>query len=164
MIGIKMDEAGQAIQDGAEIDMVLNIGKALSQDWKYISEEISQINNFVVTQKAILKVIFENDFLPNDDVKIKLCQICNEYQVAFVKTSTGYGFTRQESDIYSYIGATDHDLVLMRSYCLPSIQVKAAGGIRSLDDLLRVRSLGVTRVGATSTASILDSARQRGYR
>jgi deoxyribose-phosphate aldolase len=83
--------------------------------------------------------------------------------VTFVKTSTGYGFVKHENGMYAYAGATDHDLALMRKECAASIQVKAAGGIRTLDDVLRVQALGVTRVGATATETILAEAKQRGY-
>lgn len=161
---VKIFETEQAIDDGAaEIDMVVNIGKVLSKDWDYVSGEIKVIDEACVSHGAILKVIFENDYLPDDSLKIKLCEICSEAKVAFVKTSTGYGFTRQASGGYNYTGATDHDIVLMRKYCSPEVQVKAAGGVRSLDDLLRVKLLGVTRVGATATEAILSEAKKRGY-
>jgi deoxyribose-phosphate aldolase len=161
---VKIFEAEQAIEDGAtEIDMVVNIGKVLSREWVYVSGEIKAINDACVSHGAILKVIFENDYLADDEAKIKLCEICSEAKVAFVKTSTGYGFTKQPNGGYNYAGATDHDLALMRKYCAPEVQVKAAGGVRTLDDLLRVRSLGVTRVGATATEAILTDAKKRGY-
>ena len=70
---------------------------------------------------------------------MRLCAICSEHAVAFVKTSTGYGFVKRPDGLYTYAGATDHDLVLMRRASAPSVQVKAAGGVRTLDDLLRVR-------------------------
>ncbi len=161
---VKILETDQAIEDGAtEIDMVVNIGKVLSKEWGYVSGEIKAVNESCVSHGAILKVIFENDYLPDDGYKIKLCEICSDAKVAFVKTSTGYGFTKQPNGGYNYTGATDHDLVLMRKYCAPEVQIKAAGGIRTLDNLLRVRSLGVTRVGATATESILVEAKKRGY-
>jgi len=164
VVNIKLSETEQALIDGAvEIDMVINIGKTLSHDWTYISEEIKTINDLVVSSGAILKVIFENDYLPGDYEKMKLCEICNQHTVAFVKTSTGYGFVKQPNGFYTYSGATDQDIILMRKYCLPTVQVKAAGGVRSLDDLLRVRTLGVTRVGATATEAILNEAKKRGY-
>jgi deoxyribose-phosphate aldolase len=163
-ISIKVQEAEQALAAGAvELDMVVNIGKVLSQDWGYVTDEIRRLNEVTVAQGALLKVIFENDYLPDDALKVRLCQVCNDCAVAFVKTSTGYGFVKQASGQYAYAGATDHDLALMRRECLPSIQVKAAGGVRTLDDVLRVRALGVTRVGATATESILAEARRRGY-
>jgi len=163
-VDVKLKEAEAALADGAvELDMVVNIGKVLSRDWLYVSDEIRSLNDLVVSQGALLKVIFENDFLTDDTFKSKLCEICNTHAVAFVKTSTGYGFVKRENGMYSYAGATDHDLALMRKECVASIQVKAAGGIRTLDDVLRVQALGVTRVGATATEAILAEARQRGY-
>jgi deoxyribose-phosphate aldolase len=161
---VKIFETEQAIEEGAaEVDMVVNVGKVLSKEWNYISGEIKAINQACVSHGAILKVIFENDYLPDDEYKIKLCEICSDARVAFVKTSTGYGFTKQAGGGYNYAGATEHDLQLMRKYCDPQIQVKAAGGVRTLDDLLRVQSLGVTRVGATATRAILIEAKNRGY-
>jgi deoxyribose-phosphate aldolase len=161
---IKFAETLHVIADGAtEVDMVINIGKALGGDWDYVSEEIKSINHACTTQGALLKVIFETDYLQDEHI-IRLCEICSEHRVAFVKTSTGYGFVKQPNGDYSYKGATDHVLALMRQHSAPEVQVKAAGGVRTLDDLLRVRSLGVTRIGATATAAILDDARARGYR
>jgi deoxyribose-phosphate aldolase len=163
LTAIKLLEAGAAIEAGAaEIDMVINIGKALGGDWTYVSKEIQAVNDLVVSSKAILKVIFENDYL-EDAAIIRLCEICSEHAVAFVKTSTGYGFVKQPNGFYSYSGATDHALRLMRAHCAPGLQVKAAGGVRSLDDLLRVRALGVTRIGATATKEILEEANKRGF-
>jgi deoxyribose-phosphate aldolase len=100
----------------------------------------------------------------DDYFKIKLCEICNQHKPAFVKTSTGYGFVKQSDGTYNYKGATDHDLKLMRENCLPEIQIKAAGGIRTLDDLLRVKKLGVTRIGATATKEIISAAIKLGYK
>ncbi len=161
---VKIRETELALVDGAtEIDMVVNIGKVLGQDWDYVHAEIQAINTLTTSGGAILKVIFENDYLPADSYKIKLCQICSEIGVAFVKTSSGYGFVKQPNGMYAYAGATDHDLALMRAYSAPAVQVKAAGGVRNLDDLLRVRALGVTRIGATATEAILKAARERGF-
>jgi deoxyribose-phosphate aldolase len=160
---IKVHEATAAISEGAvEIDAVVNIGKVLSGDWKYVSEEIGSVNNAVVQGGAILKVIFENDYLQDEHI-IALCEICSFHAVAFVKTSTGYGFVKQSNGMYSYAGATDHHLQLMRAHCSPNIGVKAAGGVRTLDDLLRVRELGVSRIGATATETILIEAKKRGF-
>ena len=157
-ISIKVLEAVHACNDGAvEIDMVINIGKALGEEWKYVEDEIKAVNEAVVSNGAILKVIFENDFLDDKHI-VKLCEICNRIEPAFVKTSTGYGFVKQNNGMYSYDGATEHDLKLMRQHSKSSIEVKAAGGVRTLEDLLRVRSFGVTRVGATATSAILDKA------
>ena len=160
---IKVLEAEDAVKKGAlEIDMVVNIGKVLGGDWAYVSEEIHAINSCVTEQGGILKVIFENDYLEDEHI-IKLCEICSEHTVAFVKTSSGYGFVKQENGMYSYKGATDHHLQLMRQHSAEGVAIKAAGGVRTLDDLLRVKALGVTRVGATATEGMLDEAKQRGW-
>ena len=122
-IAIKVKEAETAAREGgSEIDMVINIGKALSTDWAYVSTEIQAINNVVRANKAILKVIFENDYLQEFHI-IKLCELCSTHQVAFVKTSTGYGFVKQENGMYSYKGATVPHLKLMRQHCAPSVQI-----------------------------------------
>lgn len=159
---VKIFEARQAVEAGGdEIDMVINIGKALGGDWEYVKEEIRAINEVVIDRGAILKVIFENDFLQDEHI-IRLCEICTHLNVAFVKTSTGYGFVKQFNGQYSYKGATVPHLKLMREHSGAGIQVKAAGGVRTLDDLLHVMSLGVTRVGATATVAILEEAKARG--
>jgi deoxyribose-phosphate aldolase len=160
---IKVQEAGEAASAGAtEIDMVVNIGKVLGGEWAYVSEEIQAVNEAVAPQNALLKVIFENDYLQDEHI-VRLCEICSQHQVAFVKTSTGYGFVKQANGMYAYQGATDHHLTLMRQHCPETVQIKAAGGVRTLDDLLRVRALGVTRIGATATAAMLEEAKQRGF-
>ena len=141
--------------------MVINIGKALGGDWDYVEEEIRAIQNVVVANKAILKVIFENDFLQDRHI-IKLCEICSAIGVAFVKTSTGFGFVKQDNGMYSYKGATLHHLKLMIQHCASGVRIKAAGGVRTLDDLLLVRSLGISRIGASATEAILEEAKRRG--
>ncbi len=162
-IEIKVMETEKACEDGAtEIDFVVNIGKVLSGDWDYISREIKAVNDNAVERGAIVKVIFENDYLA-DDSKIKLCHVCNKHRVAFVKTSTGYGFVKQPDGTYMYRGAVDSDIILMRRECIPEIQIKAAGRIRTLDDLLRLKQLGATRIGTSATVAILEEARKRGY-
>jgi len=159
---IKLEETRLACEEGAtEIDMVVNIGKVLSGDWVHVSGEIEQIADETHNHGAILKVIFENDFVTRREDKIKLCEICSEKGADFVKTSTGYGFVKGENGTYSYQGATDEDLKLMREHAAPHVQIKAAGGVRTLADLLRVRDLGVTRVGATATIAILEEAKKR---
>ena len=159
----KVREAELACEDGAiELDMVINIGKALGEDWDFVERELQSVYNISQKYNAILKVIFENDFITQDRLKIKLCEICGRVGVDFVKTSTGYGFVKRGDGSYSYQGATDHDLKLMRENSPSHIQIKAAGGVRTLDDVLRVRSLGATRIGASSTEAILTEAKKRG--
>lgn len=161
---IKVAETIEAIRDGAsEIDMVINIGKALGGYWEYVRADIAAVNQTCIDSGAILKVIFETDYL-NDEHIIKLCEICSEIKVAFIKTSSGYGFVKQSNGDYNYKGATDHVLTLMRKYGVSEVQVKAAGGVRDLDRLLRVRELGATRCGATSTEHILEEAKMRDYK
>ncbi len=158
---IKVAEAAEAADAGAvEIDMVINIGKTLGGDWDYVAAEINSVNKTVTNRGALLKVIFENDFMGETEI-LRLCEICNDIGVAFIKTSTGYGFVKQENGMYSYKGATAPHLRLMRRTAASEVQVKAAGGVRTLKDLVFVKSLGVTRVGATATAGILDEARRR---
>jgi deoxyribose-phosphate aldolase len=148
---IKAAEARRALADGAEeLDMVVNISKVLSGDWRYVRDDIRAVVEEAHATAQKVKVIFENAYL-NDEQKIRLCEICGELRADWVKTSTGYAPS----------GCTDADLMLMRKYSPPYVQVKAAGGIRDLDALLRVRALGVTRCGATRTASMLDEARRR---
>lgn len=161
-IDIKMNETRQVITDGAtEVDMVINIGKALQGDWEYIGNEIRGINETCTRNKAILKVIFETDFLTADGDKIELCKICSRERVAFVKTSTGYGFVKGRDGKYAYTGATEKDIILMRKHCIPEVKIKAAGGIRTLDQLLKVYKHGATRIGASATESIMEEAIER---
>ena len=148
---IKVAEAAQALKDGGEeLDMVVNISKVLSGDWDYVRADIGAVIGVTHAAGQKVKVIFENCYL-NDAQKIRLCEICGELNADWVKTSTGYGTG----------GATHEDLKLMRLHSPAHVQVKAAGGIRTLDALLAVRELGVTRSGATRTAEMLDECKKR---
>ena len=161
-IAIKVAETEQVIEDGAtEVDMVVNVGKVLSGDWGYVSNEIKAVNDACLAQGAILKVIFETDFLQDEHI-IRLCEICSQHKVGFVKTSTGFGFVKQANGFYAYEGATEHDIALMRQHSDPAVQVKASGGVRDLDALLKMRALGATRIGATATKAIIEEAKKRG--
>ena len=165
----KRYETELACRDGAqEIDMVVNLGKALSGDWDFVAKDIKAVCDQAHQQNAKVKVIFENDYLTDggaglssDDFKIKLCEISERAGADWVKTSSGYGFVKQADGSYNYQGATKHDLNLMRECCSPAVQVKAAGGVRDLDGLVEVRDLGATRCGATATAAMLDEYCQR---
>ncbi|MCY2950611.1 MAG: deoxyribose-phosphate aldolase [Planctomycetota bacterium] len=142
---IKLGEAKLALDEGCEeLDMVINISKALSGDWGYVGDEIGAIVELAHGRGQKVKVIFENCYL-QDEQKIKLCEICGRVGADWVKTSTGYGSG----------GATDEDLKLMRKHSPGHVQVKAAGGVRTLARLLEVRALGVTRVGASRTVEML---------
>jgi deoxyribose-phosphate aldolase len=165
----KRFETALACKDGAvEIDMVINLGKALSGDWDYVWRDIKAVCDEAHAHGAKVKVILENDYLANGGaglssagVKQKLCQISERAGADWVKTSTGYGFVKGADGKYSYKGATADDLKLMREACSPKVQVKAAGGVRDLDGLILVRDLGATRCGASATAAILDEYRNR---
>jgi len=147
----KLAEAKQALDDGAEeLDMVVNISKVLSGDWAYVRQDLEPVIDLTHRRGQRIKVIFENCYL-KDEHKIRLCQICGELGADWVKTSTGYGSG----------GATIEDLRLMRKHSPPHVQVKAAGGVRDLDKLLEIRALGVTRVGASRSADILEECKRR---
>ena len=148
---MKVAEAERALADGGEeLDLVVNISRVLSEDWDYVRDEIREVVEAAHAVDQKVKVIFENCFL-EDSHKIRLCEICGELQADWVKTSTGYGSG----------GATDEDLKLMREHSPDHVQVKAAGGVRDLDRALEVRALGVTRIGASRTADILDECKRR---
>jgi deoxyribose-phosphate aldolase len=147
---VKLVEAERAIADGGqELDMVVNISKVLSLDWDYVRSDIRVVIEAAHASARQVKVIFENCYLA-DEHKRRLCEICGELRADWVKTSTGYGTS----------GATLEDLRLMRDCSPTHVQVKAAGGVRDLKTLLEVRALGVTRVGTSRSAEILDEARQ----
>jgi deoxyribose-phosphate aldolase len=166
---VKRFETEAACRDGAvEIDMVINIGKAMSGDWAYVERDVRAVTDEAHRHGAKVKVIFENDYLGSggaglngDAFKRKLCQICEQAGADWVKTSTGYGFVKGADGKYSYQGATEHDLKLMVNSVSSKVQVKAAGGVRDLDALIRVRELGATRCGASATVAILEDYRRR---
>jgi len=148
---IKVAEAAQALADGGqELDMVVNVSKVLSGDWDYVRADVKAVIDVTHAHGQKIKVIFENCYL-DDEQKIRLCEICGELGADWVKTSTGYGSG----------GATDADLKLMRAHSPDTVQIKAAGGVRTLDRLLEVRALGVTRAGATRTVTMLDECKRR---
>jgi deoxyribose-phosphate aldolase len=144
--------------------MVINIGKALSGDWDYVQRDIKAVCDEAHKHAAKVKVIFENDYLANggagltsEELKRRLGQISENAGADWIKTSTGYGFVKGSDGKYSYQGATESDLRLMRASVSHRVQVKAAGGVRDLAGLIRVRDLGATRCGASATAAILDA-------
>jgi deoxyribose-phosphate aldolase len=165
----KRYETELACRDGAvEIDMVINVGKALSGDWDYVERDVKAVCDEAHRHGAKVKVIFENDYLTHggaglssEAFKRKLGQICERAGADWIKTSTGYGFVKGADGKYSYQGATEADLKLMRESVSQKVQVKAAGGVRDLDGLIRVRDLGASRCGASATAFILDEYRKR---
>ncbi len=148
---VKVAEAERALADGGqELDMVVNISAVLSGNWNHVRDDLAAVIGATHAAGQKVKVIFENCYL-NDAQKIRLCEIASELRADWVKTSTGYGTG----------GATIEDLVLMRKHAAPHVAVKAAGGVRDLDSLLKVRDAGATRCGATRTAAMLDECRRR---
>ena len=159
---VKVFETIEACKDGAEeIDMVINIGKVLQGDFDYVEKEVKAIADVCHESGAILKVIIETDFVTVNDMKITLCKICSRAGADYVKTSSGYGFVKQPNGDYNYVGATVSDLQLMKANVSEGVKVKAAGGVRSLDQLLEVQAAGASRCGATATVTILENAIKR---
>ncbi|HSL77826.1 MAG TPA: deoxyribose-phosphate aldolase [Candidatus Limnocylindrales bacterium] len=147
----KVFEARQALADGArELDMVIQIGALKSGRDAAVQADIAAVVEVAHEAGAIVKVIFENAYL-TDDEKIRACRLSEAAGADFVKTSTGFAPG----------GATHDDLRLMRANTSPHIGVKAAGGVRTLDALLEVMALGTTRIGATATKVIIDDFRAR---
>jgi deoxyribose-phosphate aldolase len=146
----KLEEAKEAIANGAvELDVVINIGKMKSGDYDYVGEDLRPVVEYAHEHEVKIKVIFENCYLSDNEI-IKACEICNELDVDWIKTSTGYGTG----------GAEASQVKLMREYSKPMVQIKAAGGIRTLGKLLEMKALGCTRVGATATIEILEAAKK----
>ena len=152
---IKVAEAALAAKQGAlEVDMVINPSKAIEGDWGQLKTEIASINDATVENGAVLKVIFETGFLTDDQIR-KVCEISSEVGVAFVKTSTGFGFVKDDSGNMVGTGATVHHIRLMREACSPDVRIKASGGIRSLADAMDMIEAGADRIGASATEAIL---------
>ncbi len=148
---VKVAEARDAVANGGtELDMVVNIGKLLSGDYAYIKTEVAEVLAVARDAASKLKVIFEVCYLAREH-KLALCEICSELEVDWVKTSTGFGSG----------GATGEDVSLLLDHTPPQVQVKASGGIRTLDQVLEYQALGATRVGSSATREILDELRRR---
>jgi deoxyribose-phosphate aldolase len=147
----KVFEARAALADGAtELDMVINIGALKSGRDEDVRADIAAVVDVAHAAGAIVKVIFENAYLTPDEI-VRACHAAEAAGADFVKTSTGYAAS----------GATHDDLRLMRASVSPHVQVKAAHGVRTLDALLAVMELGVTRIGATATQAMLEDFKAR---
>jgi deoxyribose-phosphate aldolase len=159
---VKLRECQDALAAGAhEIDMVVNIGKVTSGAYDYVKDEIRAVARACARTASCIKVIFENDYL-NDAQIIELCKVCTDVNVTYVKTSTGFGFIKQPGGDYNYVGATEHHVKLMRQHAAAHIRIKASGNIRTLDDVLKFKALGCSRIGTSSTEMILEEAKKRG--
>ena len=147
----KVFEAHRALEDGAtELDMVIDIGALKSGRDSDVQADIAAVVEAANAGGAIVKVILENAYL-SDDEKVRGSRLAEAAGAAFVKTSTGFAPG----------GATHEDLALMRRTVSDHIQVKAAGGVRTLDAVIDVMNLGTTRIGATATKAIIDDFRAR---
>jgi deoxyribose-phosphate aldolase len=147
----KLYETRDLLRRGArEIDMVIAISKLLSREFQHVQMELLQMSEICHKEGALLKVILENAYL-TDELKIIACRCCERAEVDFVKTSTGFAAT----------GYTVEDVKLMRKHLPEEIGIKAAGGLRTVDQVLEVYELGCTRVGTTSTAALLDDWKAR---
>ncbi len=157
LTAVKVAEASLACEQGAvELDMVINIAKALEEDWDYITTDIRGVLNIALQQNAILKVIFETDYITSAPAKQKLCEICSQLGVGFVKTSTGFGYTKQVSGDYNYQGATLDDIKLMMQHTTNHVAVKASGGIRTTSAAQAMVDAGATRLGTSASQAIAD--------
>ncbi|MEN1679220.1 MAG: deoxyribose-phosphate aldolase [Planctomycetota bacterium] len=151
----KAAETHAACRDGArEVDMVANIGRVLAGDWQFVEDDIRAVVEAAGEHDAITKVIFETGLLPDDDTKRKLCEVSERAAAAFVKTSTGFGFVKNDAGQLVSTGATVEDIRLMRAACSPAVKVKASGGIRSLADAQAMVAAGAERLGCSATQAI----------
>ena len=144
---VKAMEARRAIRDGArEIDMVINIGALRSGDHDLVRRDIERVSDACHEAGALNKVIIETAYL-TDEEKVIASHLAGVAKADFVKTSTGFGPG----------GATVHDVLLMRETVGPKLGVKAAGGIRSAEDVRDMIAAGATRIGASAGVQILTA-------
>jgi deoxyribose-phosphate aldolase len=148
---VKLYEVRDLLRRGAkEIEMVIAISKLISREFRHVQTELDQASEACRKEGAVLKIILENSLL-TEELKIIACRCCERAEVNFVLTSTGFGPG----------GYTAEDLKLMRKYLPEEIGIKAAGGIRTVDQVLEIRELGGTRIGTTAAAAILDEWKAR---
>jgi deoxyribose-phosphate aldolase len=147
----KVNEARRSIEDGAtELDMVMAISRMMTGEHGYVEDDIRAVSEMAHAQNATVKVIFETCFLTKEMIA-KACELSERAGADFVKTSTGYGTS----------GATLEDIRLMRASCSPKVKVKAAGGIRTLDEVLTYRAAGTDRIATRGSQAILEEAEKR---
>ena len=145
----KVFEAKDAVRNGAdEIDMVINIGALKDKKYEIVKKEIKDIVD--VVGKVVVKVIIETCYL-TDEEKIKACLIAKEAGAHFVKTSTGFGPK----------GATAEDVALMRKTVGPNMGIKASGGIRTIDDAVKMINAGANRIGTSRAVEIVEGIEQQ---
>ena len=143
---VKVFEAKDAIANGAsEIDMVINIGDVKNGDWDLVSAEVAALRK--ATECYVLKVIIETCYLTEEE-KIKMCQIVTEEKADFIKTSTGFGTA----------GATIEDVKLFKEHVGPEVKIKAAGGMKTVEDIEAFAELGCSRLGTSSAMRLFKEA------
>ena len=153
----KVYEANDACINGAhEVDMVINVGKALEGDWAYIEKEIGEIAEACHDNGAELKVIIETDYVNKEDDIIKLCEICTKVGADYVKTSTGFGYHKNEEGNLYYIGATVDHIKLIKASIGPNVKIKASGGIRTIEQAKALVQAGAGRLGTSAGVSIAE--------
>ncbi|HMP80257.1 MAG TPA: deoxyribose-phosphate aldolase [Pirellulaceae bacterium] len=156
---IKLAESLWALERGAvELDMVVNIGQVLARQWSDVEREIQVIAEAAHVHAAIVKVIFETDLITQDELKRQLCHVCEQAGADFVKTSTGFGFVKQPHGHYDYVGATIHDVQLMRAACSPRVGVKASGGVRDFAQAMALVEAGANRLGTSASEAIIQGS------
>ncbi len=144
-IPAKVEEVKRAINDGAdEIDAVVNICAIKEKDWAYVKNDIDSLTRASHLKGKIIKLIFEVELLTSEEIN-KLCEICNEIEVNFVKTSTGFSGTETDPKI----------IRILRSKLKPSIKIKASGGIRTLNAATAAVEAGADRIGCAASVSIV---------
>lgn len=147
VLSSKAEEARQAIADGAnEIDMVIDIGAAREHNYDYLAQEIRELRD--VTRGHILKVIIETCYL-NEEEKVALCELVTDCEADYIKTSTGFGSA----------GATLEDVKLFTRHIGPEVRIKAAGGIRTQEDMEAYLAAGADRIGASAAVKLAEAAR-----
>ncbi len=148
---VKLYEARKALEDGCrELDMVINIGQLLYGNNSLVAGEIASLAELAHGEGALLKVILETCYLTSEQKKLA-CRLSEEAGADFVKTSTGYGTA----------GATVEDVILMRAAVSGRVRVKASGGIKTLDTVLRMHEAGADRCGVSATDAIMQEALRR---
>jgi len=156
-IDTKVAETYESIELGAtEIDAVINIGKAVQGDWRYIEEEVASVVAICRQYKATSKIIFETAYLSNEDVA-KLSRISAWYEADFVKTSTGFGYVKSEDGLVAKGATLEHCKIMLENIPL-FMNVKASGGINSFEQVRELKELGVARIGCSATEKIMESA------
>ena len=147
----KLFETETAIKEGAdEIDYVVNLTEVKNGNYEYIKEEMTKMVELCHAHGIICKVIFENCYLEDEEI-IRLAEIAREVKPDYIKTSTGFGTS----------GATLHDVKLMKETVGDEVKVKAAGGIRTLEDALSYLEAGCDRIGTSAGVAIINELKSR---